>query len=1679
MKNKQMRSIAIGFVFSLIAVCAFVALGVFFADTAIAETEITSSTVTWTGEMSCLSDVTIANNVSVLGNTTLRIARGKTLTVNGRISVNGGRTLTIEGPGDLVISLNDGGSDGALKFLNNANFIMNDGRVLLTVTGESDYGVSVANTSTLTLNDGALIVNGGKKAGIKGDYILLNRGLLRVHATGTDGTMSYGILAHSLTVGNSDALSNRPTLEVVEPSTQSCAISKYPSVSGAFNYECGFVELQCSTNAIASNERSYYDALCYEGNTSSDAIRVNGISDDHPYVFIAHEPWSVRRDVGVGGYLFTVKSGRKEDSLAVSAVGTVATFEGRATEADDLTDFDQLIKDLYCPMAEGPYGIVKDLSVNGGSGKLAATARGFTVGDYFLGQATVSGKYTYFNGVDYSEVPFEFVLSVATEVTEETDQWAGKTICTEDVTIDGWVSTWGSTELYIAAGKTLTINEGFMVGYENTFTFYGPGNLVVNRANAEYSSEGAFTIDWESHFILNDGRVIVNSTGTGCHGLYASDDQTSITINDGALIVNGGTQSGVSANDITVNRGLLRVRSFGTDGEPTYGIRMQNLIVGIENDYAHRPTVEVIEPSTESYAIANFDDYSGSFHYNCGFVEAQASTRAIRCHATWYNMLVEYRGTNAEDATTTGSANSPYVFLTHDYYAVKRDAGVGDYCYSLVSGKKSDGLIAHAVGTVATMQGRASVEDPLTDFDQYIKDIFCPMAEGPYGVVKDISVSGGEGKLSAIERGFVVSDYFIGTATLSGKYTYFNGTDYTEVPFELELTVATEITSGTSSFGAKMVCVEDVTIDRWITMRGCAELYVDAGATLTLLRGLRVNSGKTLKIYGPGKIVINKADEIGSYAGAISIDANANLILEDGYVQVNATRTTKNGVYGGANSTITINDGAFVVNGGIRVGINANVIEVNRGLLRVHATGTDGTKTYGILMKSMTVGISGDYTHRPTVEVVEPSTNGFGIANPEPSTSGDFYYHCGFAEIESTTQAFEIHTMHLTDVKAYTGNSKEDSALGDVGTWENVPYYFFSHQNWHIPYATDYDYMITLNSGRKEDGIHLTPTGKTFTFEGRASAEDPLTDFDQFVKDFFYPIMLGPYGTVTELVVTGANGRVIATDKGFLVKGKYNGPATLSGKYTYFDGAAYQEEPFEIGIVISKGPDLTYTAAENVLTATYGTIGTYDLTLVPPANLAYSGSAKTVTFAPGYAEEFFMDAEVKYFIGAQEVDACVNVNAYIAKLTFDDATAQLSFTVTQKEIGLVWSNAVLSYNGRSQKPAVSATGVHDSDAVRLTVTGAATAPGNYTATVTAIDNANYKLPDNLTCAFTIAKANLDLSVEVLGWDYGAPVNLPSVNGNVSGAAATIRFKPKTADDSAYSSTFPTDAGEYVVKVSVAESANYNGGFAVTDFAIAKRVAAIEWNAADLTYNGSAQAPTAYVTNLEEGDEVIVIVDGAAIQAGNYTATAIAFGGASAANYALPTENLTCAFSIAEAPVEPPVDDPLNPTSDPTEPVVDPTDPTDPTEPTTDPTEPTVDPDPENPTGEPSDPTNDPADPENENGGVNNGSNGAAVAPKKHGFCIGWIAFIVAMIELILCAVIILLRSPKVLFFIGLGVGAGASVLSLVAVCVHVCPIGVVSVILAPVVEAVFVVLSLTLAKKSAPKSEEETETEEK
>ena len=253
-----------------------------------------------------------------------------------------------------------------------------------------------------------------------------------------------------------------------------------------------------------------------------------------------------------------------------------------------------------------------------------------------------------------------------------------------------------------------------------------------------------------------------------------------------------------------------------------------------------------------------------------------------------------------------------------------------------------------------------------------------------------------------------------------------------------------------------------------------------------------------------------------------------------------------------------------------------------------------------------------------------------------------------------------------------------------------------------------------------------------------------------------------------------------------------------------------------------------------------------------------------------------------------------------------------TLTVNQKEVGLTWSNyAGLVYNRSAQKPTCELTGVVNDDDVSVSVAGEQTNAGTgyeATASLTGEKVGNYKLPTPATKTFDIAKKTVTVTsgITANNKEYDGTTtatlvcSLAVIDGKLEGdeltvTAATGTFADKNVGEGkVVTITEFTMGGTSGGNYKAADTGNQTS----TTANITQRVATLTWGTAAFTYNATAQAPTAIVSNAAEGDNVTVTVTGAQTNVGeNYTATAIAL---SDANYKLPAEGLTCTFTIAAA-----------------------------------------------------------------------------------------------------------------------------------------------------------------------------------
>ena len=248
------------------------------------------------------------------------------------------------------------------------------------------------------------------------------------------------------------------------------------------------------------------------------------------------------------------------------------------------------------------------------------------------------------------------------------------------------------------------------------------------------------------------------------------------------------------------------------------------------------------------------------------------------------------------------------------------------------------------------------------------------------------------------------------------------------------------------------------------------------------------------------------------------------------------------------------------------------------------------------------------------------------------------------------------------------------------------------------------------------------------------------------------------------------------------------------------------------------------------------------------------------------------------------------------EITFNAGT----LTVAQKDVGLSWSTPTsFGYDGAEHGLTATATGLVNGDEIGVTVAGEQTNAGNHTATaseLTGTKAGNYKLPDANTQTFTISRKAVTVTPnDGQSKTYGDadPMLTYTATGLVGSETLTGALAREAGDD----------VNTYAINQGTVTDAN-NGNYAITftegkTFAITHKTIGISWGPIILTYNNTAQAPTATATGLVGEDVCNLTVTGQQTDVGVYTeaaapATVTALDNT---NYQLPTTGLTTGFEI--------------------------------------------------------------------------------------------------------------------------------------------------------------------------------------
>ncbi len=328
-------------------------------------------------------------------------------------------------------------------------------------------------------------------------------------------------------------------------------------------------------------------------------------------------------------------------------------------------------------------------------------------------------------------------------------------------------------------------------------------------------------------------------------------------------------------------------------------------------------------------------------------------------------------------------------------------------------------------------------------------------------------------------------------------------------------------------------------------------------------------------------------------------------------------------------------------------------------------------------------------------------------------------------------------------------------------------------------------------------------------------------------------------------------------------------------------------------------------------------------------DLTYNGSEQDLIKAPtkeieGYTVKYSVDNGVTWTTG---VPKKTDAGTYTVKVqyvgdnnheTFDGE--DITVKIEPKEIGLEWSSTELVYNGDPQQPTATASGLCGTDTCDVTVTveGAHTNVGNYSAAATAVSNPNYKLPANVTQDFEITKDTANKEDLTSAQQAEGKDNL-----KYTGSAQELVTPPSeyptgytgvlySTDGVNWSEEIPTgtDFGTYTVRVKYVPDSNHEEfeGEPI-EVQIGKKTLTVTWpNAADSakTYNGAEQSIEAVIDGIvgNDGEGIkIEYLDNSGTDVGEHTAQVSISNtliGGRADNYEIATNDASHPWSIVKA-----------------------------------------------------------------------------------------------------------------------------------------------------------------------------------
>ena len=618
---------------------------------------------------------------------------------------------------------------------------------------------------------------------------------------------------------------------------------------------------------------------------------------------------------------------------------------------------------------------------------------------------------------------------------------------------------------------------------------------------------------------------------------------------------------------------------------------------------------------------------------------------------------------------------------------------------------------------------------------------------------------------------------------------------------------------------------------------GCQNLYIESGTIYAKGHGAmgigNIPSFAENIVYYKGGTVEGVGDGYGGITGEY-----VNIIIEGGSIHsvnngtdVNRHRQPTNGSTGVYLTTITLGEGATLAKqaevtalvGAESYGINQMHTDDEGKLylwLPQYTTVTKVETDKGIYQGSVTTNAAGQGNAHAVFTLVEKQEGSGSVA-----IEGWTYGESAKAPVPTSTTngTANVSYTYFTDEACTIKTTSDNSGAESIG---NVPKNVGSY--WvQATFAETARYKAVIAKATfaiTKAAVPFTPpTAKTgLAYTGEAQALIDAGTVDASTGKLTYS--LSEAGTYSQTLPSAQDA------------GTYTVYYQVIGTNSNYD---YSSTKGSLAVTIAKAgltptvalADWIYNTSPNAPTITGNTGGgavTYDYFTDEAC------TSKTTVANNGADSEGGVPKNVGTYWVKASVAESTNYTAATAKATFAIKKAEVPFTPPTAKTGL-------AYTGEAQ--ALINAGTVDASIGKLVYS--LSEAGTYSQTLPSAQdasthtvyyrvegtNANYEYTNAKgSVAVTIAKVALTPTVAISGWTYGTSPNAPTITGNTGGGAVSYTYftdeactiKTKAINSLSNSEGgVPKNAGQYWVKASIAETANYQGATAKAAFEINK------------------------------------------------------------------------------------------------------------------------------------------------------------------------------------------------------------------------------------------------------------------